>query len=313
MRSLLGRKTRYTNLDLVNTIRSFAEMRQWREERRRKKKDLNFVVPIEPQPDIDFLLNNRAALSITWIGHASFLIQIGGYNVLIDPIWATKGPFMRRLSPPGLTPEQLPPIDAVLISHGHYDHLQFSSLKQIHGDPLYLVPAGLSGLMRRKGHFNVEELDWWESKSYTHGLNIHFVPSQHWTRRTPWDTNTSHWGGWVLEFGDETVYFAGDSGYFRGFREIGERFSIDFALMPIGAYEPEWFMSTQHVTPEQAVQAFQDVKARVFIPMHYGAFQLADDTPKEALDRLLAAWEHTALAHKELHILKLGEVYKGQS
>jgi len=312
MSSLLGRRTRYTNLDQVSTIRSFAEMRQWRGERRRKKKDLSFVVPFDPQPDIDFLQNNRATLSITWIGHASFLIQIGGYNMLIDPIWATKGPFMRRLSPPGLTPEQLPPIDAVLISHAHYDHLQFSSLKQIHGDPLYLVPAGLSELMRRKGFFNVEELNWWECKSFTHGLNIHFVPSQHWTRRTPWDTNTSHWGGWVLEFSGETVYFAGDSGYFRGFREIGERFNIDYALMPIGAYEPEWFMGPQHVTPEEAVQAFQDVKARVFIPMHYGAFRLADDTPKEALDRLSAAWDKAALPDKVLRILKLGEVYKDQ-
>lgn len=295
-------------MDDVNTIRSVKEMQQWRKERSRKTKDFSYTVPHVGEPDLAYLHNNRTGTSITWIGHASFLIQANGKNMLVDPIWTSRTPFMRRLSPPGLLPDQLPPIDAVLISHGHYDHLQFGSLRRIAGEPLYLVPSGLARLLKRKGFRRVEELEWWQSLELD-GVRLSFVPAQHWTRRTPWDTNASHWGGWVIESPHNTVYFAGDSGYFRGFRDIGERFSIDVALMPIGAYEPEWFMSPQHVTPEESVQAFVDVKARLFIPMHYGAFHLADDTPKEALDRLETAWEKSGLAEERLKILKLGEVF----
>ena len=301
-------KKRYGNLDDVNTIRSMKELQQWRKERKRKVKDFTYRVPREPEPDIAYLHHNRTTTTITWIGHASFLVQIGGLNIVIDPIWTTFGPFMRRLSAPGLTSDQLPPIDVVLISHGHYDHLQFSSLKQISGNPLYLVPAGLSRLLKRRGYQHCEELEWWQTRQIG-DTRISFVPSQHWTRRTLWDTNSSHWGGWVLEGAGDTVYFAGDSGYFRGFREIGERFNIDVALMPIGAYEPEWFMGPQHVTPEEAVQAFLDVRASRFIPMHYGAFHLADDTPKEALDRLHSAWNRRELDTNRLLVLKLGEIY----
>jgi L-ascorbate metabolism protein UlaG (beta-lactamase superfamily) len=180
------------------------------------------------------------------------------------------------------------------------------------GNPLFLVPQGLAAKFRRKGYRRVEEFTWWASKCVGKA-EFHFVPAQHWTRRTLWDTNASHWGGWVIcekgagEKIGRTVYFAGDSGYFRGFKEIGDRFAIDYALMPIGAYEPEWFMSMQHVTPEEAVQAFLDTGAKQFIPMHYGAFRLADDTPKEALDRLTAEWQRLELGEDRLKILVHGE------
>lgn len=305
----MATRTRYANLDREVALRTWRELLKWREERKRKKKDLSFTVPRESQPDIAFLLENRTETVVVWIGHSTFLLQIGGLNILTDPVWSTNSPYMRRLSPPGLLPDQLPPIDAVVISHAHYDHLQFSSLRKIPGNPHYYVPAGLAGKMARKGFTPVQELNWWESAEQN-VVRLHFVPAQHWSRRTPWDTNTSHWGGWVIEGGGETVYFVGDSGYFRGFRDIGERFSVDVALMPIGAYEPEWFMGPQHVTPEEAVKAFLDVKAGLFIPMHYGAFRLADDTPKEALDRLFAAWEARGLPAGQLKIPKLGELVR---
>lgn len=307
----MRRGRRYTNLDQNDTLRGFKDLQRWRQERKSKVKDFSFVVPHEPEPDIEYLQHNQTDTVIVWIGHSSFLIQIDGIHLLIDPIWSIKSPFMRRLSPPGLVPDQLPDIDAVLISHAHYDHLQFSSLRKVPGAPAFYVPAGLKRRMLRKRFAPTEELEWWQSVTFTDkGVKLHFVPAQHWTKRTPWDTNSSHWGGWVIEGKRETIYFAGDSGYFRGFREIGSRFDIDIALMPIGAYEPEWFMGPQHVTPEQAVQAYLDTGAKHFIPMHYGTFHLADDTPKEALDRLQAAWIKHQLPEDQLHILKLGEIHR---
>ncbi|MGC4376374.1 MBL fold metallo-hydrolase [Fictibacillus sp. Mic-4] len=301
---------RYENLDQINTIRSAKELLRWRKERRGKTKDLSFVVPHDEDIDIAFLQNNRTEMTITWIGHSTFLLQMNGLNILTDPVWANRMGFDKRLSRPGIPIMDLPPIDLVLISHGHYDHLDFYTLRRISGEPQFFVPDGLLGLMKRKDYKKVREFSWWDSFTIQN-LTFTFVPAQHWTRRTLWDTNTSHWGGWIIEQkGGKTIYFAGDSGYFRGFKEIGKRFSIDYALMPIGAYEPEWFMSPQHVNPEEAVRAFLDVKAKCFIPMHYGAFRLADDTPKEALERVKSEWERLRLPNEQLNILKLGEIFR---
>ncbi|PYI55829.1 MBL fold metallo-hydrolase [Paenibacillus flagellatus] len=289
----------------------FGDLRRWRKERRSKTKDLSFRVP-RTEFDRTAWEAEAPPAKLVWIGHSTFLLRLGGLSVLTDPVWADRMAFEKRLTPPGIALDRLPPIDVVLLSHGHYDHLDFPTLRRLPGDPLHLVPEGLAGLFRRKGFNRVRELAWWESER-TSGLTFTFVPAQHWTRRSPWDMNRSHWGGWIVEGEEEaadvpTVYFAGDSGYFDGFAEIGGTFPrIDVALMPIGAYEPEWFMSPQHVTPEEAVQAFRDVGAATFVPMHYGAFRLADDTPKEALDRLYAAWSASGLAAERLVVPMLGE------
>jgi L-ascorbate metabolism protein UlaG (beta-lactamase superfamily) len=309
---MLGWRKRYKNLDDVQTVKSWKEIIRWRKERSGKTKDLTFAVPLAEQIDIRFLQTNRQITTITWIGHATFLLQIGGLNIATDPVWAKRMGVERRLSEPGIPLGEMPPLDLVLISHGHYDHLDFSTLRRLPGNPGYLVPAGLASLLKRKGFGDVLEFAWWERKRF-HGIDIAFVPAQHWVRRTLWDTNTSHWGGWVIrKENGASIYFAGDSGYFKGYQEIGERFPVDYALLPIGAYEPEWFMSAQHMTPEEAVQAFLDVRAKCFIPMHYGAFRLADDTPREALDRLLAEWSRLALPDERLKILKLGEIHAAE-
>ncbi|WP_018132325.1 MBL fold metallo-hydrolase [Effusibacillus pohliae] len=302
-------KRRYENLDQAKTTGSFREFVKWQQERRRKVKDLSYVVPQADRVDIEFLRANRTETTITWIGHATFLIQLSGLNILTDPVWANRMGFEKRLAPPGLALTELPAIDAVLISHSHYDHLHFRSLRRLKGSPLHMVPAGLRSLFRKKRLPRTEEFGWWESRKIGR-VEFHFVPAQHWSKRTLWDTNRSHWGGWVVTNGRETVYFAGDSGYFRGFHEIGRRFAVDAALLPIGAYEPEWFMSPQHVTPEEAVQAYLDVGADTFVPMHYGAFRLADDTPREALDRLQAEWARRGLPSSRLRILKHGETIR---
>ncbi|MBD2867931.1 MBL fold metallo-hydrolase [Paenibacillus arenilitoris] len=354
------RLKRYANIDPVEQHTSLKQFNRWRQERirRQRTKDYSYTVP-NVQPDLDYLTDNRKCPSLTWIGHSTFFIQLGGVNIITDPVWSSQMAFQRRLTPPGIPIDDMPPIDVVLISHSHYDHLNIGSLRRLIGPRQLLVPAGLSPKLRKKGFIRVKELHWWESVTLN-GIKFTFVPSQHSTRRNPWDTNSSHWGGWVIEqqtslsrktvsgtFGQTaqiagvaageadretarpddgaadargagepyvsetpTIYFAGDSGYFQGFKEIGCRFAIDVALLPIGAYEPEWFMGPQHTTPEQALQAFEDTGAKWFVPMHYGAFKLADDTPREALDRLEACRIKRRMEAERILVQPLGRTWR---
>ncbi|WP_138755263.1 MBL fold metallo-hydrolase [Paenibacillus sinopodophylli] len=362
------RLKRFANIDPIEQHTSLKQFKRWRQERirRLRMKDYSFTVP-SAEPDIAYLEDNRKWPSITWVGHSTFFIQLGGLNIITDPVWSTQMAFQKRLSPPGIPIDDVPPVDVVLISHSHYDHLSIASLRRLVGGRQLLVPAGLGAKLRKKGFIRVHELHWWESVMIS-GVKFTFVPSQHSTRRSPWDTNSSHWGGFVIErpvsrsgklvsrlsseatpanyaidaqthaesastaeaaserihpffSGDvhakrphvadfPTIYFAGDSGYFQGFKEIGRRFEVDVALLPIGAYEPEWFMAPQHITPEQALQAFDDLAAKWFVPMHFGTFKLADDTPREALDRLEAERRCRSISDERIVILPLGETWR---
>lgn len=301
---------RFSNLDGDDQLSSFLDVFKW--QRSKQKKVVDYAVPQCEDKQIDFIKQNRTEQTVTWIGHSTFLIQKEGVNILTDPVWANRMGMAHRLTAPGLQLDELPVIDIVLISHAHYDHLHIPTLKQLQKrNPklLFIIPEGLSYLMKRHRLKHFVELSWYD-KYEARSLEIHFVPAKHWTRRMLWDTNISHWGGFVLQKGatdSQAIYFAGDSGYFRGFKEIGERFNIHTAMMPIGAYEPEWFMHSAHVTPEEAIQAFEDVGAKVFIPMHYGAYMLADDTPKEAVDRLKQHWTADNAA---LCMLTLGETFR---
>jgi len=300
---------RFSNLDGDDQLSTFRDVFKW--QRSRQKKVVDYAVPQSDKKQISFLKSNRIEQTITWIGHSTFLIQKEGINLLTDPVWAKGMGVSKRLTDPGLKIDELPDIDIVLISHAHYDHFHVQTLKRLQKDNpnlLFIVPEGLGYLMKRHKLNNFIELSWYEKHKMAN-LEIHFVPAKHWTRRMLWDTNTSHWGGFVLQTLEDaqSIYYAGDSGYFRGFKEIGERFTIHTALMPIGAYEPEWFMHAAHVTPEEAIQAFQEIGAKVFIPMHYGAYMLADDTPKEAIDRLQGHWKHAKIESVTLKLLSLGE------
>lgn len=303
------KRKRYSNLDGVLANKSLKDLRKWQRERRAKVPDLSYVVPQSDVKEISFLQTNRTKNTITWIGHSTFLIQCGGLNIVTDPVWAMRMGFAKRQSEPGLSIHELPPIDIVLISHAHYDHLHIRSLKALPGSPILLVPEGLSRMLRRKGFSHVEEMPWWQSTTIQ-DVTFTMMPAQHWTRRTLWDMNTSHWGSWLIQKSGElgqSIFFAGDSGYFRGYKMIGERYEIDTAIMPIGAYEPEWFMQASHMTPEEAILAFLDLNAKQFIPMHYGAFRLADDTAEQALSRLHQEWDRLQLDKEQLKILNLGE------
>lgn len=324
-------KIRYNNIDNVSTDKTLKQFKQWRDERRYKKKDYSYVIP-NLTPDLEYLHGNRHETSVTWVGHATFFIQYEGLNIVTDPVWARRMAFTKRLGEPGLPIAEIPPLDIILISHSHYDHMHIASIRKLYrNDTTIVVPVGLRSKMISKGFRRVVEMKWWDTTTIN-GVTITFVPTQHWTRRTPFDTNTSHWGGFVLEpeiqkkdtsdreaDSQDTVrvlppnlYFAGDSGYFPGFKDIGERFNIHIALMPIGAYDPEWFMTSQHVNPEEALQAFLDVKAETMIPMHYGTFRLADDTAQEALDRMEIERERLGIGKEQIRILKYGETFKVQ-
>ncbi|KXZ16587.1 MBL fold metallo-hydrolase [Bacillus nakamurai] len=300
-------KKRYENLNGAVNEHGFRDMMKWMKERRGKIQDLSENIPIAGFRDVKNVANNRTKTSITWIGHSTFLIQMHGLNMITDPVWASRMGLQKRLTKPGYELSEMPEIDVVLISHGHYDHLDFPSIKRLKGNPAYYVPMGLKQLFIKKGYKKVYEVNWWD-RVEVQRVNVSFVPAQHWTRRTLWDTNTSHWGGWIIENENgESIYFAGDTGYFDGFKKIGERFNIKAALMPIGAYEPEWFMKVSHINPEDAIKAFLELQTDSFIPMHYGAFRLADDTGPEALRRLLKEWERLELNQKKLKTLALGE------
>lgn len=310
-------RRRYENMDGIPNKKKLLHMHKWRKERRGKVKDLSYRVPQCPDKQLDFLRNNRTEPTITWVGHSTFVLQMEGINLITDPVWAERIGIEKRLAPPGLALDELPSIHAVLLSHSHYDHMHLPTLRALaraNSGLQFFVPEGLGRKLRADGFERITEMAWWAASNIG-GVELNFVPSQHWTRRTLFDINSSHWGGWVVRpsahGGDrQAMYFAGDTAYFNGFKLIGERYSITWALMPIGAYEPEWHMSKQHVTPEQAVQAFVDCGAEFFIPMHYGAFRISDDTPREALDRLLAEWGRRELAPERLRILCHGETFR---
>lgn len=238
------------------------------------------------------------AMAATFVGHSTFLLRTANTVILTDPMFATHaGPFgrlgPRRVRPPALSLDSLPIPDIVLVSHNHYDHLQPSSLRRCAqgAEPHFITPLGLGPFLRRLTLQNVIELDWWEAADLGDGRIVTCVPAQHFAARTLFDRNRTLWCGFVLETEAGTVYFAGDSGYGPHFKEIGRRCpSIDLALLPIGAYEPRWFMRPVHMNPAEAVQAHVDIGARVSLGMHFGTFQLTDeaiDEPLLALDRAL--------------------------
>jgi len=254
--------------------------------------------------------------SVTWIGHATVLLRVGGLSILTDPQFSPRasplafaGPV--RVVEPAIALEALPHIDAVLISHSHYDHLDAASVQalaaQPGGSPRFYVGLGLKSWFTSLGITDVEELDWWEVREHS-GTVVRFVPVQHWSARTPWDRNRTLWGGFVVESGGLRIFFAGDTGYSRDFRDIAARVGpIDLAAIPIGAYAPRWFMRSQHVNPEEAVQIHLDLQARQSVAIHWGTFVLTDESLYEPPERLRAALAARRLPQEAFWVLKHGE------
>ncbi|HEV7973896.1 MBL fold metallo-hydrolase [Amycolatopsis sp.] len=247
--------------------------------------------------------------SWTWVGHSTYLVRLGGVTILTDPVWSTKiSGVPRRLTPPGLAWNELPKIDVVVISHNHYDHLDTPTIKRLPRSTPILCGASLGGWFRRRGFTEVTELDWWESTEVA-GVRFDFVPSHHWSRRGLFDTCATLWGGWVMTAPDGTrTYHAGDSGYGHHFAEIGERFpGIDLAMMPIGAYDPRWFMRAAHMNPAEAVRALDDAGAKRLASMHWGTFILTREAVDEPLGEIHKAWAASGRDPQDLWALAVGE------
>jgi L-ascorbate metabolism protein UlaG (beta-lactamase superfamily) len=240
-----------------------------------------------------------AAAVVTFIGHSTFLIQTSAGNILTDPMYSRRaGPLNvlgpRRVRQPAVPFDSLPPITMVLLSHNHYDHCDLHTLGKLaeRFNPVVVTPLGNGALVWSSGMRRVEELDWWQ-EAKTSALPVALTPAQHFSARSPLDRNRALWGGFMLTAGSARIFFAGDTGYARLFRDVRQRLGpIDLALLPIGAYEPRWFMQAVHMNPAEAVQAHLDLEASESIGMHFGTFQLTTegiDEPLRALEEVCRA------------------------
>ena len=278
-------------------------------------------------PDLAFVRSNAAAgetmvPAVTWIGHASTLVQLGGISLLTDPIFSDRASPLSFAGParhvaPGIALAELPHIDAVVISHNHYDHLDEASVRalaaQAGGSPLFVVPLGVKAWFVALGIERVVELDWWHS-ARVGAVEIVFTPSQHWSGRGLGDRMATLWGSYAIFAPDFQVWFGGDTAYSPDFADIHRRFAarqngrgFDLALIPIGAYEPRWFMRAQHVHPNEAVQIHRDLAAERSIGIHWGTFELTDESLDEPPQALARAAREAGLRDGAFTVMAVGE------
>ena len=249
---------------------------------------------------------------IAWIGHATFLIRINGQFWLTDPIFSNRAFFPKRTTPPGISLEELlalAPNLNVLLSHDHYDHLDKATVRRLPPSTRFFVPSGLGDYIKSLRKPDVTQLDWWQAFDCGDSIRLVSLPAQHWSKRLGRPVNSSLWASYLLITPSVTIYFAGDSGYFVGYKEIGKRYpGIDYAIMPVGAYHPRWFMHHSHMDVDESVDAFQDLGARFYIPMQWCTFALGDEPagyPAIDLKRTIGSRQ---LDPSEFKIMDIGEV-----
>lgn len=257
-------------------------------------------------------------LRVTFVGHATVLVQMDGLNVLTDPVWSDRvspltwaGP--QRVRRPGIRFEDLPPVDVVLISHNHYDHLDLATLKRLRDEhhPRFVVPLGNGALLESEGVVGATELDWWQDISVGEGVRVLCVPARHFSGRGLSDRDRTLWSGYVIEGPSGAVYFAGDTAAGPHFAQVRERFaSVRLALLPIGAFLPRWFMRPIHVSPEEAVEAHETLGARTSVAIHFGTFPLGDDGETEAVEGLGRALKERGVPPEEFRVPGFGEGFE---
>lgn len=300
----------------------FREFLRWRIDR------LSAPLPRDPArselpratPELAVPRGAPGTCSVTWVGHSTLLVQAGATNILTDPIWsAYAGPVQgfgpRRWVPAGVPFDSLPPLDLILLSHNHYDHLDHRTVRRLidaHPDAHWVTTLGLEAFLRKRGARQVTELDWWQETDAA-GARVACTPAQHFSARGLTDRWRTLWASFAVRVGGRSIYFCGDSGYHPEFAAIGAKYGpFDVALMPIGAYEPRWFMHTMHMDPEEAVRAFGELNAgargkrAVMVGMHWGTFKLTDEALDEPPERARAAWARTAAPAEDLWILPHG-------
>jgi L-ascorbate metabolism protein UlaG (beta-lactamase superfamily) len=294
----------------ARTGRGFKDFLKWQRTRQRTKwpewveNRVQHSLPAHLEP---------GQIALTFINHITFLLQFSGLNVLTDPVYAQRAsPFHsigpRRARPPGIEFSALPRIDLVLISHNHYDHLDIETLMQLQDahSPRFVTTLGNRAFLEQFGLRKVDELDWWQSVAAE--AKVTLTPAQHWSSRLPRNRNRTLWGGFIVEASGRKVYFAGDTGYWRHFQDVRDRFGpVDLALLPIGAYEPRWFMRDQHMNPEDAVRAHLDLQAKISVGTHFGCFQLTDEGIDDPPRELAAARQRHGVSPEVFQVLETGE------
>ena len=337
----------FKNNSTDGVVRPFSDLLRWKWDAFRDDLPPPPKTPTPVQaPDLALINANAGAGTamrpmVTWIGHATALVQASGLNVLTDPIFSERafpvqiaGP--KRTQPPGVALADLPPIDVVIVSHNHYDHLDRLSVVALNGrangSTMFLVPLGNKQWMENIGITNVIELDWWDSVTLTRskdgkparaepgqaGVEFHLTPVQHWSARGMGDRSAALWGGWSVFGPDFQWYFGGDNGYSKDFVDTFNKFPnrrlpgdatklFDLALIPIGAYEPRWFMKEQHVNPMESVQTHKDLGAAQSIGIHWGTFNLTDEALDQPPIELIAARKAMGVVEADFFLLKIGE------
>jgi len=304
--------------DLLSPLQAYHLLRSFPSRAERRGAGVP-VVDAEPLPPAV-----AGRIAVTWLGHASALLRVDGVTLLVDPVLAGGIPgARRRLTPPPLAPERLPPLDAVLISHDHYDHLDAPTLRRLPRTTPVLVGAGSAPWFARRGFTDVTELDWWESvevpprrvehrSAASPGTRVEFVPAHHWSRRSPFDTCRRLWGGWVVTAADgRSVVHAGDTGYGPFHARIGARqrrlgHDVAVAVLPVGAYAPRALLRGVHMDPAEAVRAADDLGARRVVPIHWGTFVLSGEPVLEPLERVRAEWARAGRDPDDLWDLPVG-------
>ena len=304
--------------------RGWLDLLRWR--RARARQTLTATPPKGTfplaTPAISYPRASTANFAATWIGHSTVLLQFGGLNVLTDPVFSQRafpvqwaGP--RRVMDPALAIDALPPLDVVLLSHTHYDHLDKPAVKRIakaHPRTTWIVPLGVGAYIRGWGVREVVELDWWQA-TLINGLRVTATPARHFSARRFGDRNKTLWCGFALEIEGKRAFFAGDTAYHPEFGEVGARCGpFDFVMIPIGAYDPRWFMHVVHVDPDEAVQIYQDLVAPhvgkplpLMLGIHWGTFRLTDEAMDEPPQRTLGRWRAVGLDEQRLWIARFGE------
>ena len=270
-----------------------------------KKKPVSFEVV---KPDFT-ALDKTGKDYIVWLGHSTVIIKTNNRTIITDPVFWNVTRWVKRKTPLPIDPAKLPQIDYCLISHSHYDHLNTDSVKFLKErfDPVFICGPGYDGYFKPLGITRFIELNWWEEHE-ADGLKITSLPVQHWSKRTLFDTNKRLWASYLIESRGVKYYWIGDTGYCEGFKEIGKKFSpVDVLLVPIGAYEPRWFMKANHVNPEEALMIARDVRAKTVIPIHWGTFDLTDEPLWMPIEHLKEI--HDPKKDPELKILPHGGNY----
>jgi L-ascorbate metabolism protein UlaG (beta-lactamase superfamily) len=292
--------------------RSMWEILRWL--RHRKVKPWPFIG--NEQQKIQKERTDQGECIVTFINHSTVLLQLEGWNILTDPIWSKRASPVSWIGPkrvvlPGIKFEDLPPIDMVLLSHNHYDHMDLSTLRRLFDEhqPVFFVSKGNGSYLKSKGiKKQVKELDWWDRVDFGLKYSLYFVPSQHFSARTIFDRNKTLWGGFVIKGPNQMIYFAGDTGFSSHFAEIQRRLgSPTLSLLPIGAFEPRWCMQPIHLCPEEAVEAHLILGSKKSMAIHFGTFQLADEGINDPIQELEKSLENHALPFESFWVLKPGE------